>query len=120
MKTKLALTTLAAALTFAATSYNPHRAVVVLRANMDSYRINQGLGGPGNGFGYSGMSVYCSSSSSNAPVFPQSFYYDSGPIPNTPPLPKRVDLADAIQQCLSEGFKIQSVSSDGMTVMLVR
>ena len=102
MKKYLALAALAA-LTMAADRPLDH-ACVILSFDLTGTAQN-------GSYSYVGFKVQCASSSTNAPQFPQ------GGIPIPPTV---VDPAQAIADCLNQGFHVQHVSDNGLTVMLVR
>lgn len=62
-------------------------------------------------YAYDGARVYCSSSSSNAPVFPQQFgdYIGGG-----------TQIADALAQLLDEGYRMVGQDANGLHFVMIR
>lgn len=65
-----------------------------------------------DGHVYTGIGVYCSSSSSNAPVFPPAKFYNDGT--SGPVYP----LAEAIAQLLDAGYHIEK--TDGINFVMTK
>jgi hypothetical protein len=77
-------------------SDQPRRhAVVILQSTPAFTRLNPAS------YQYSGMSILCSSSSSNAPVFEPATFNQDGTI--TPSMP----IAEALAQLLDQGYRLQ-------------
>lgn len=83
-------------------SRKDRREVVILISDMDGTNTS-------GGFQYSGMKVYCSSSSKGAPTFPQGHSTIRQDLTET---------AEAMAQLRSEGYRIIHTGDNGRVVML--
>ena len=83
--------------------------VVILYTQVNEV-TNNIMGDPCNGMGFAGSIVYASSSSSNAPQFPQQFHYTT----NCPtPMGQPEQSAQAIANLLNAGYHIEHIEGNG-------